>query len=154
MPCRSRTIERMLLPLLPLGAALVVASGHLAKTAWAAEKAQKVVRREVHRAPEGSLIATVVFLKQRYYGDPPSRIEIRRKNGHILAQKDYSSYRGQGYTVRKAAWTADGRFFVYLMDSSGGHGPWHRPISFYSRKRHRFYSLDSAIADKPGARWK
>ncbi len=134
--------------LLACGLLFALTSRGLAATARKVGEEQKIIRRDAHRSPDGSLIASVVFLKQRHsYGDPPSCIEIRRADGRLLARKDYSSYRGQGYTVRKAAWTADGRFFVYSMDSSGGHGPWHRPVSFYSRKKHRFYSLDNTIGE-------
>jgi hypothetical protein len=120
--------------------------GHLASPLPAAQRAHNIVSRKGYRSPDRTLIANVVFLKQRIYGDPPSRVEIHRANRRLLAQTDYSSSDGQGFTIRKAAWTADSRFFVYIAESSGGHGPWHHPIFFYSRKRHRFYSLDRALA--------
>jgi len=55
-------------------------------------------------------------------------------------------YPNQGLTVANAGWTKDSRFFVYLTTQSGGHSPWHHPVFLYSRKKHRFYSLDNALA--------
>ena len=120
--------------------------GHIANPCMAALTAPTVSRGEVHRSPNRSLIAKIVSLKQASsYGLSPSRIEIRRAGGSLKAGKSYRYDRGQGYTVTKCGWTADSRFFVYLVESSGGHGPWCNPIFFYSRKWNRFYSLDDAI---------
>jgi len=121
--------------------------GHLASPLPAAQRTHNIVSRKGYRSPDRTLIANVVFLKKRSYGSSENRVEIRSPGGRLLARTDYSSSSGaQGYTIRKAAWTADSRFFVYIVGSSGGHSPWHHPIFFYSRKRHRFYSLDTALA--------
>src|SRR5258708_3676744 len=109
-------------------------------------RGETVLSRHEHRSPDRTLVGTVVSLKQLGpYGDPPSRVEIYSAGGRLLAYRDHSGYPEQGYSVRKAAWTADSRFFVYQVSNSGGHSPWQNPIYFYSRKRHRFYSLDRAL---------
>ena len=77
-----------------------------------------------------------------------SRVELRTKSGKLLAKRDYSSSDGEhGYGVTKAAWTPDSQFFVYSLESSGGHSSWHSPVQFYSRKKNSFASLDDALND-------
>ncbi len=111
----------------------------------------KVLGHQVHRSPDHSLTATVVSLEQQHpYGDNPSRIEIRDAGGHLLASRDHSLYPGQGYTVAKAAWTSDSRFFVYIVSNSGGHQPSYHPIFFYSRQQRKFYDLGKAVGSITG----
>jgi hypothetical protein len=110
-----------------------------------AQRAPKVLGHTTYRSPDRTLVATIVSQKQRYYGHEPSRVEIRTADGHLLASRDHSGDIDEGFTIKKAAWTADSWFFVYQVFNSGGHSPWHDPMFFYSRKRHRFYSLDKAI---------
>lgn len=107
------------------------------------------VRRTLHWSANHALQARILYSRPKpkpgSYGEPESRVEIRTAHGRLVAATDYFSDMDRdtdGSTVRKAAWTADGRFFVYITGSSGGHSPWHHPIFFYSRQRHRFYSLD------------
>jgi len=114
--------------------------------ALANHQVPKILGRRVYRSPNRTLMAAVVSLQQLHsYGDSPSRVEIRGAGRRLLAVKDHSELSGQGYTVEKAAWTADSRFFVYIVTNSGGHSPWHHPMFFYSRKRHHIYSLDDAL---------
>ena len=47
--------------------------------------------------------------------------------------------------VTKDAWTANSRFFVYTVDSSGGHQPWHHQIEVYGRQSNRLFTLDNYI---------
>jgi hypothetical protein len=113
----------------------------------AAQQAQRVLGRNAYRSPDHTLVATVVTLKQQAsYEKNPSRVEVRNAGRHLLVSRDHSIWPDEGYTVRKAAWTADSRFFVYQVSNSGGHSPWHGPVFFYSRKRNQFYSLDHALA--------
>ena len=70
----------------PLCAVLLLILGIAAHPPLAAQRAQKIVRSEVHRSPDGSLSARVISLKQLLYGDPPSRIEFRRADVRLLAQ--------------------------------------------------------------------
>ena len=114
---------------------------------FAAERAQPVLGRTIYRSPDHRLVAEVLTIKQAHsYGTDPSLVEIRTADRHLLAMKDHSIGPGQGYTVDQAAWTADSRFFVYMVSNSGGHSPWHNPIFFYSGKRRQFYNLELVLA--------
>jgi hypothetical protein len=57
-----------------------------------------------------------------------SQVEISEK-GKVVAAKGFGSADGQnGYGVRTAIWTRDSRFFVFDMESSGGHQPLYSPL--------------------------
>jgi|GEM_PF-4199934 hypothetical protein len=130
----------------PLYTFIVLILIYAAAPVLAAGQASQVLGSTVLRSPNRALAATIISLKQVHaYGDSPSRVQIRKADGHQLASLDFSTYPDQGYTVKSAAWTADSRFFVCTVSSSGGHSPWHRPIFYYSRNRNRFYSLDLAL---------
>jgi len=101
--------------------------------------------RRVFRSPDGVLIATIASSKQMIYGINPSRIEIRDRKGHLLAERDHSFYPSQGLTVENAAWTKNSAFFVYSAEQSGGHQPWAHPTFLFSRKKKHFYSLDEVL---------
>jgi len=49
------------------------------------------------------------------------------------------------FGVTKAAWTPDAQFFLFSMQSSGGHQPWHWPLYVYSVRTNRLYYLDDYI---------
>ena len=75
-----------------------------------------------------------------------SRIEFYTPKDRPLCTLDYSSEDGEhGFGVVKAAWTQDGRYFVFSLSSSGGHQPWHCPTLFYNTKDSRIYSLDEFV---------
>jgi hypothetical protein len=75
-------------------------------------------------------------------------VEIKSAAGKVLARTDYSSEDGEhGFGVTKAAWTPDSRFFVYSLESSGGHQAWHSPVRFFSRGTARTLSLDDKLGD-------
>lgn len=71
-----------------------------------------------------------------------SRIEIRQKDAVLLAQS-YTSPDGQhGFVLEQAQWTANSRFFVFSMSSSGGHQPWRYPVFVYSRRHNALEPLE------------
>ena len=77
-----------------------------------------------------------------------SVIELRTQSGKLLARKDYSSKdREHGYGFTEAAWTPDSRFFVYSLESSGGHQPWHSPVCYFSRDTEKIAILDDQLKD-------
>lgn len=45
--------------------------------------------------------------------------------GHRLFGDDYAD---RDYRPAKGHWSASGRFFVYTLNSRGGHSPWHKPF--------------------------
>jgi len=101
-----------------------------------------------YESPDKSIVALVFPVSKQGYESYESRVELLSKSGRLLAQHDYSSADGEhGYGVAKAAWTPDSNFFVYSLESSGGHQPWHSSVNYYSRAQNRFRSLDDALHD-------
>jgi len=77
-----------------------------------------------------------------------SRIQFTTIDGHVLAERSYVSEDGKhGYGIIRAAWTPDSQFFVYKLESSGDHEPWHNPVHFFSRKDNKFVELDPLLND-------
>ena len=71
-----------------------------------------------------------------------------QKFSRVLARRNYGSEDGEhGYGVTKAAWTPDSQFFVYSLESSGGHQSWHTPVQFFWRSENKIISLDDALKD-------
>jgi hypothetical protein len=79
-----------------------------------------------------------------------SVVDFFSPGGGKSCSADYSSADGShGFIVAKAEWSPDQRYFVFSMQSSGGHQPWHAPTSFYSSDDHALCSLDGFL-DPPG----
>jgi hypothetical protein len=77
-----------------------------------------------------------------------SVVELRTRSGKLVTRGDYRSQDGEhGYGITKASWTPDAQFFVYSLESSGGHSAWHSPVQFFSRQRKKILSLDDALKD-------
>ena len=114
---------------------LFLASVHLAEA-----------QTTVHSSPDKSLRAIIIPVGKKGYEGTESRIEIRSASGETLRWKSFASYDGgHGMGVNHAEWTPNSLFFVFNVDSSGGHQPWRRATYFYSRSENRFYSLDDYI---------
>jgi len=102
---------------------------------------------EKYTSPDNLLVA-VVTSAQAPEATRESRVEIRLKSGKVLAKMNYSSEDGEhGFGVTKAVWTPDSQFFVYSLESSGGHQAWHSPVQFYGRRHSRIRSLDDPLDD-------
>jgi len=103
------------------------------------------------RAPGG---ARAVVLAAGKAGTPSrneSRIEIFTAKGDKVCSLDFSSDDGEhGYAVAKAAWTPDGNYYVYSLESSGGHAPCHTPTQFISANPIREICLLDSFLDNPG----
>ena len=100
-----------------------------------------------YESPDKRVIAIVAPVgKSKGFESYESRVELRSRSGKLLAQRDYSSKDGEhGYCVTNATWTPDSQFFVFSLENSGGHSPWHSPIEFYSRAKNKILSLDDAL---------
>jgi hypothetical protein len=110
---------------------------------------QVAPEKKQYESPDKTLIASVVATNTGTAIDSSeNRIEVRSATGELLAQEDFTSQDGEhGYAVIKAEWTPDSQFFVFSLQSSGGHSPWHSPTKFYGRKQQRIVSLDDALHD-------
>lgn len=107
----------------------------------------RLLRRDMC-PPDKAAVALVFPVGKPGYERYESRVEVRSKSGRLLAEQGYSSPdREHGYGVEKAVWTPDSNFFVYSLENSGGHQPWHAPVEFYSRAAGRIFSLDDALHD-------
>jgi hypothetical protein len=86
-----------------------------------AQKRTNSAQTEKFSSPDGTITAFVRSTKAPE-ATKESRIELRSQDGRVLASRNYASKDGEhGYGVTKAAWTADSQFFVYSLESSGGH---------------------------------
>ena len=98
-------------------------------------------------SPDQQLRACVLSVGK--HPNPPfneSRVEIRNMKGMVLATKDFKSPDGEhGRNVQKREWSPDSQFFVFNVESTGGHQPGHLPVNFYSRRDHKLYLLEHFV---------
>lgn len=96
-------------------------------------------------SPDGSLVAVVTSHRQPK-ATAESEIEVRTPSGKLLAHQSYTSEDGEhGYGVSKAQWTPNSKYFVFSLESSGGHQAWRSPVQYFSRVDDSFLSLDDAL---------
>ena len=113
--------------------------------AFAAQNASREV--QTYTSPDKAVVAKINFRKA-LDATPESMIEISSASGKLLMRKAYTSADGEhGYGVTEAAWTPDSRFFVYSLESSGGHQAWHSPIDFFNRSTSKVENLDNKLND-------
>src|SRR5437667_5628470 len=111
------------------------------------QKRTNSTQTEKFPSPDGTIIAFVRSTKAPE-ATKESRIELRSQDGRVLASRNYASKDGEhGHGVTKAAWTPDSQFFVYSLESSGGHQSWHTPVQFFWRSENKIISLDDALKD-------
>ena len=97
-------------------------------------------------SPNGRVQVRVVGIGNPGFVDQESRIEIRTTSGRLIGSRAFGSGDGQhGFGLRRGAWTAGGRWFVFNLDSSGGHQPWHVPTYAYDAISGHFFQLDDYI---------
>ena len=112
-----------------------------------AQKRTNSSQTEKFPSPDGTITAFVRSTKAPE-ATKESCIELRSQDGQVLAGRNYTSKDGEhGHGVTKAAWTPDSQFFVYSLESSGGHQAWHTPVQFFSRHKNKIVSLDDALRD-------
>jgi hypothetical protein len=112
-----------------------------------AQKRTKSSETETFTSPDGTITAIVRSTKAPE-ATKESRIELRSQDGRVLVSRSYVSKDGEhGHGVAKAAWTTDSQFFVYSLESSGGHQAWHTPVLFFSRSKNKIVSLDDTLKD-------
>jgi hypothetical protein len=128
---------------LPPLIAVLVTAGLLTDTPPRASR--PVARRVVYRAPGERTRAVVTYYRPNRFGTRGSRVEIEDSRGRPIAAQDYSGGGTQGYEVTRAAWTRTARFFVFSVESAGGHQPWHFPTHFFDRRVGQFGLLDALV---------
>lgn len=91
-----------------------------------------------YKSPDQSLVAVVITTAAA----SEAIVEIRDRTGKLLAKESYISEDGQhGYYVEKAQWTPDSQFFVYSLESSGGHSVMVIPTLFFSVHGKKIFDL-------------
>lgn len=106
----------------------------------AAKKSQHYI------SPDERLNVSIIPVGKSGRERSESLIEFRNGGGRLLCGINYSSADGEhGFGVVKAAWTADSRYFVFSLTSSGGHQSWHAPTQFYSRETRTIRTLDDYL---------
>ncbi len=102
-------------------------------------------------SPDGVLKAEVTAAGERERPESESRVVVSLKDGSFLAKRDLmSADHEHGYGVVQAQWTPDSQYFVFCIDSSGGHSPMQTPVLFYSRKLSKFFVLDDLLRESVG----
>ena len=95
------------------------------------------------KSPDGSLRASITSLSKSC---AENRLAIYTVSGALLYRKDFTSSDCEhGDVIMRGQWTADSRFFVFNVESTGGHQPGHKPVLFYSRRSNRLYRLENFI---------
>ena len=106
--------------------------------------------KDIRKYSRSGSVAIRTVQAAREGGGQESILEFFGKNEAALCTLDFTSDDGlHGFGVGKSAWTKDGRFFVWNMDSSGGHQPWHTPTMFFDSRTSRVRNLD-AYGISPG----
>lgn len=75
------------------------------------------------RSHDGRFVAVY-----RYAAGDPDLVEsvsFVSSAGHLLFADDFTN---RDYRPEKGQWSRSGRFFVYSLDSQGGHSPWRKPF--------------------------
>jgi hypothetical protein len=109
--------------------------------------AQGAPETVAYKSPDGLLVAFIVPT-QASHSTVESSVEVRTSEGKLLVREQYLSKDGEhGFGVVRATWTSDSQFFVFSLESSGGHQPWHSPVQYFSRSLGKIQSLDDALGD-------
>ncbi|THD72255.1 hypothetical protein [Phenylobacterium sp.] len=108
---------------------LCMAAGLAAPTPTSADaKRDRAGGLEV-RSPNGALTASLTAVGA---GCDESVVTIRTA-GPAVVHSFTSPDCQNGYVVNQAQWTADSRFFIFNLQSSGGHQPMNQPLWRYDR---------------------
>jgi len=102
-------------------------------------------RRQEFKSPDGQVRAVVNNIFDEY-GQHESKIHIFNSKGKTIFDTSFVSKDTQhGFGVIHTGWTADSRFFVFAIMSSGGHQPWHFPILAFYVPGHYVLDFDRLV---------
>jgi hypothetical protein len=99
--------------------------------------------RQQFKSPDGRLRAIITPVSKSC---AENQITIFTAGGFLLYRKDFASSDCEhGDVIIRGQWTPDSSFFVFNVESTGGHQAGHRPVLFYSRRSNRLYRLETFI---------
>lgn len=102
-----------------------------------------VEAQQNYNSPDGTLRVRITSVSKSCAED---RLGIFSRTGALIYQKDFlSSDCEHGNTVVRGEWSSDSQFFIFNVESTGGHQPGHRPVYVYSRGKKKLYSLENYI---------
>jgi hypothetical protein len=95
------------------------------------------------KSPDGRRIAVIRDIKAvPPWGGTESVIKILGKTGKVIFYNDYTEDGSLGHRVNPIGWTANSQFFLYTLESSGGHQFWHYNVQVYSTRMGEVVNLD------------
>jgi hypothetical protein len=96
-----------------------------------------------YKSPDGILRVVITPVSKSC---PEDRLLIRKRDGALFYRKDFSSSDCEhGFSIARGEWSPDSQFFVFNVESTGGHQPGHRPVYFYSRSENKLYRLENYV---------
>ena len=96
-----------------------------------------------YKSPDGILRVLITPVSKSC---PEDRLVIRKRDGALIYRKHFSSCDCEhGDNIVRGEWSPDSQFFVFNVESTGGHQPGHRPVFFYSRSENKLYGLENYI---------
>lgn len=97
-------------------------------------------------APDSQCTVNVFHMESAFPSVSEGILEFRTKQGKLLLKKNYPSKDGQhGYDIGPIGWTANSKFFLYTLTSSGGHQAWHQGVAVYSIQERRILNLEDYL---------
>jgi hypothetical protein len=96
-----------------------------------------------YKSPDGILRGEITRVSKSC---PEDRLVIRKRDGALIYRKHFSSSDCEhGDNIVRGEWSPDSQFFVFNVESTGGHQSGHRPVFFYSRNENKLYRLENYI---------
>jgi len=99
-----------------------------------------------YRSPNKQLVAEVQIIHHSNQPLPESVVSIYNSHDKLLQHKSYiSPDHEHGFSVVQLQWSADSKFCVWSLTSSGGHSPWHFPTDCYIQKCKAIVNIDMQL---------
>jgi len=97
-------------------------------------------------SPDHKVFAVVYKTQATGEVMPESIVSIYNTQNKSLQRKSYiSPDHEHGYCVVHLKWSADSKYCVWSLTSSGGHSPWHFPTDCYIQKCKAIVNIDAQL---------
>ena len=102
--------------------------------------------RSTYSSPDSQRHVIISDMKSAFQYVSEGVVEFRSNAKKLLLKKDYTSEDGEhGYAVDPIGWTADSKYFLYGLTSTGGDQSWHHGIEVYSSRTGKIVHLDNYL---------